>query len=882
MFWRRKRPQSDFSEELQAHLTLEIDRLREEGMSEEEASAMARRNLGNIAKAQERFYESHRWLWLDYLWQDVRYGLRQLRRNPGFTVVAVLTLALGIGANTAIFTVVNGVLLNPLPYPNANRLVALAERLRQFPEFAISYPDFLDWKKMNHSFTSLAAYRHTDLDLTGSGEAERVKVTQVSASFFPLLGVKPVIGRNFSPDEDRRGAAPVVILRGGFWKRKFGGSPEILGKALTLGGTAYTVIGIIPQSFYFCCENANFVLGDVYTPIGQYESPWMSDRGAHPGIFAIGRLKKGITLQQASADMEGIARDLASSYPDSDKDAGATLTPLRERMVSNVKPMLLILLAAVGFVLLIACANVANLFLARSTGRMREFAIRSVLGASRRRVIQQLLTESTLLALAGGGIGLLLASLGTKAGLAALPATLPRANEVRLDPHVLGFTLVASLFAGVIFGLAPALQSARPNLQESLKEGGRGSTSHRHRTQHIFVILEMAMAVVLLVGAGLTIRSLVRLWGVNPGFNPRNVLTFEVALPPSTAKEIPEQVRASIRRLTGTIRAVPGVKTAAITDGAFPMSGDSEVGFWAEGQPKPATQSEMPNAVNYIVGDDYFNVMKIPLLRGRLFTPQDTVNSQFVAVIDEDFARAYFPGQDPVGKILHLAGLNKPFEIVGVVGHVNQWGLDEDKRSPLVAQLYNPVTQIPDQFISFLAKTEGYVVRTQSPEYASAGSVRSAIEGMSRDEVAYGFESMDGIIGASLASRRFTMILLAVFAALAMALACIGIYGVISYFALQRTHEIGIRLALGARRSDVLKLVVGQGLKFTLTGVAIGIVGALGLTRFMASLLYAVRPTDPLTFAAVSFILLAVALLASYIPARRATKVDPMVALRHE
>ena len=881
-FFRRDLTEKRLEAELRFHLEQRIADLMDGGLAAEEARRQARFEFGGLDQVKEECRYVGGSHIVETLIQDIRYGLRQLRRNPGFTAVAVLTLALGIGANTAIFTVVNGVLLNPLPYPNADRLVALAERLRQFPQLSISYPDFLDWQKLNNSFAGLAAYRHSDLDLTGSGEAERVKATQVSANFFPLLGVKPVVGRNFSLEEDRRGATPVVILSGGFWERKFGGSPEILGKALMLGGTAYTVIGVIPRSFYFCCESANFVAGDVYTPIGQFESLWMTDRSAHPGIFAIGRLKKGVTPQQASADMEGIARDLASSYPDSNKEQSVTLVPLRQRMVGQVKPMLLVLMVAVGFVLLIACGNVANLFLARSTGRIREFAIRSALGAGRRRVVQQLLTESTLLALGGGGIGLLLASLGTKAGLAALPAGLPRANEVRLDPHVLGFTLVASLFAGVIFGLAPALQSARPNLNEDLKEGGRGSSSRHHRVQLIFIVLEMAMAIVLLVGAGLTIRSLVGLWGVNPGFNPRNVLTFNVALPPSTAKETPDQVRASIRRLTQTIRAVPGVKAAAITDGALPMAGDNEVGFWAEGQPKPSTQSQMPNALNYIVGDDFFKVMEIPLLRGRLFTSRDGPRSQFVVVIDEAFARTYFPGRNPIGKTLHLAGLDIPFEIVGVVGHVDQWGLDEDQRSPLAAQLYISVAQIPDQFISLFAKTEGYVVRTQSPGYASSGSIRSTIEGMSREQVAYDFESMDGIIGSSLASRRFAMILLSVFAGLALALACIGIYGVISYFAFQRTHEIGIRLALGARRSDVLRLIIGQGLKFTLIGVAIGIAGAIGLSRFLSTLLYGVTPTDPFTFIAVSLILTGVALLACYIPARRATKVDPMVALRHE
>ena len=815
-------------------------------------------------------------------WQDVRYGLRQLRRNPGFTAVAVLTMALAIGANTSIFTLVNGVLLKPLPYPYAERLVTLAEKVGQFPEFAVSYPDYLDWVRMNHSFEALAAYRHSDLDLTGSAEAERVKVTQVSAGFFPMLGVKPVIGREFSPDEDRRGTEPVVMLSGGFWKRKFGGSPEILGKTLTLGGTAYTVIGVIPQSFYFCCETTNFVLGDIYSPIGSYADQWMSDRGAHPGIFAIGRLKAGMTVQQARADMDGIAKNLAAAYPDSNKNGGITLAPLKERMVRGVRPMLLVLLSAVGFVLLVACANVASLLLTRAVGRAREFAIRSALGASRRRVMQQLLAESLLLALAGGGLGLLVALWGTKAGLSVLPSALPRANEVRLDPDVLAFTLIISMVVGLLFGLAPALEGARPNLQQRLKESGPTSSYARHRTQRAFVVFEMAMAVVLLVGAGLTVRSLARLWRVNPGFSPHNALTFGVALPPATAKENPDQVRASLRELTNTIAAVPGVKAVAITDGAFPMQGDSEVGFWAEGQPKPATQSEMPNAVNYIVDSAYFNVMGIPLLRGRLFTAQDELHSRWVAVIDENLARDYFPKGDAVGKLVHLAGVDEPYEIVGVVGHVAQWGLDDDQASPLAAQLYLSVWQIPDQFISLLARAEGFVVRRQSPDYASAEAIRSAIEGMNREQVAYDFASLDGIISASLAARRFAMILLAVFAALALALASIGIYGVVSYFAAQRTHEIGIRMALGAEKAEVLRMVITQGLRLTLIGASIGVAGALGLTRFLASLLYGVKATDPLTFVAVSLILMVVALLASYIPARRATKVDPLVALKYE
>jgi predicted permease len=887
---------ADIIDELSQHLEDRFRELLADGASEDNACKAALQELseGDLLAEQLRRVEREtmppvpplgggpRNNLLADLWQDVLYGLRQLRHNRGFTAVAVLTLALGIGANTAIFTVVNGVLIEPLPYPHAQRLVALAERLPQFSEFAISYPDFLDWVKMNHSFRALAAYRHEDMNLTGAGEAERVKVTQVSASFFPLLGVKPVIGRDFSPEEDRRGAALVVVLSGGFWKRKFGGSPGILGKVVTLDGKGYTVIGVIPKNFYFCCENENFVLGDVYAPIGSYANQWMTDRSAHPGIFAFGRLKSGVTLQQARANIDDIARDLASAYPDSDKNEGVTITPLRKRMVGDVQPVLLILLAAVGFVLLITCANVANLLLARATGRSREFAIRTALGASRGRVIRQLLAESILLGLLGGGLGLLLAWWGTKAALAALPHALPLTDNVRLDLDVLAFTLITSTLVGVLFSLAPAFESSRSNLEESLKEGARGSGGASRRTQSVLVIIETGLAVVLLIGAGLTIRSLARLWRVNPGFDPHNVVTFNVALPPPIARETPDQIRASLRHLTDTIAAVPGVKAVSITDGAFPMQGGNIVGFWAEGHPKPPTESAMPNAVNYIVGSNYFKVMGIPLLRGRLFTRDDNIHSRPVAIIDQNLARAYFPHQDSVGKHLHLAGLDEPFEIVGVVGHVDQEGLDEDTQSPLSVQIYLPVSQIPDQFISLLAKSEGFVVRTHSPGYASVEAIRGAIEGMNREQVAYGFESMHGIIAASLQERRFAMILLAIFAALALALASIGIYGVVSYTVARRTHEMGIRVALGAQTRDVLTLVLGQGMRVALIGVAIGVAASFGLTRFLSSLLYGVKPTDALTFVVVSLVLSGVALLACYIPARRATTVDPTVALRHE
>jgi predicted permease len=800
--------------------------------------------------------------------QDIHYAIRMLRKSPGFTGVAILTLALGIGANTAIFSVVNGVLLNPLPYPHPNQLVEVAEHDPPFNESSISYPNFLDWVRQNQTFQSLAAYRQNDFSLTGAGEPRRVKVGQVSASFFPVLGVEPVIGRNFTSAEDNREAAPTVMLSENLWNQKFGGSRDILGKMITLDGTGYTVVGVVPSNFYFCCESVNFHLDDVYTPIGAWRQKFFYQRESHEGVFAVGRLKPGVTFAEAQADMDRVAHNLALAYPNIDSRSGIFLAPLKDRWVREVKPVLMMLLAAVGFVLLIACVNVANLLLARSTSRAREFAIRAALGASQGRVIRQLLTESMLLAVAGGGLGLLLAWWGTSAALHALPQALPRANDVGLDVRVLLFTLGVCVLAGVLFGLAPALKTSHPDLQETLKDGGRGASGAKYRTQGIFVVVEMALAVVLLIGAGLTIRSLVRLWDVNPGFDPHNVTDFGVAVPPSMTKESPDEFRASVNQLRNTIASVPGVKAVSSEDGAIPFSGDEEAPFWIEGQPKPTLQSQMDSTLLYLVSPDYLKVMQIPLLRGRFFTEQDYVRPARVAVIDESFAQKYFPSQNPIGQRVNFPDAT-PLQIIGVVGHAMQFGLDSP--GPVRIAIYLPEPS-----------GEGWVVRTQTPQYASAAAIQSAIEKTNSEMVPFDFESMDQAISDSLASRRFAMILLAVFASVALLLSSIGIYGVISYVAEQRAHEIGIRMALGAQPGDVLTLVLGQGTRLALVGIVAGVLASLGLTQWMSSLLFGVSAMDPLTFAAVISGLFAVALLACYIPARRAMSVDPMVALRWE
>ena len=811
------------------------------------------------------------------MWQDLRYSLRLLTKSPGFTGIAVLTLALGIGANTALFSVVNAVLLNPLSYPTPERLVAVAEKFPPFPEASISYPNFLDWVRMNHTFDALAAYRHTDFNLTGSGEAQWLNAVQVSASFFPMLGVKPVIGRNFSPEDDKQGAPPVVMLSGGFWRSKFGSSPEILGTLLKLDGTGYTVIGVVPENFYFCCESMNFDLGDVYVPIGSGNASWLTQRGSRPGIRAIGRLKPGVTIEQARADMNDVARNLENAYSNTNKNARLLLTPLQQRMVQRIQTTLLVLLAAVGFVLLIACANVANLLLARAMGRAREFAMRSVLGATQRRVIRQLLTESLLLSVAGGALGALFSWWGTQAGLGALPQALPRANDVRVDVRVLLFTLAVSLVAGALFGLAPALKTARSDLLETLKEGGRGSSGARHRIQAVFVVSELALAVVLLIGAGLTLRSLARLWSMNRGFNPQNVLSFDLAFPPSVLKESPDQVRPMLRRLPDAIAQIPGVEAVSLTDASRPLRDDWEEHFWVKGKPKPPTVTEMPDALLYVVSPNYLRVMGIPLLRGRFFTSEDSAQSRRVGVIDEDFAREHFPAQDPIGQRIVVA--DSPVEIVGVVGHTEQWTQDQELSGSVKIQLYILAEQVPD---AWLGKGAGIVVRTQGPNYPTADAIRSAMQIMNHEQATYNFESMDQVIARSLVSRRFAMILLGVFAAIALVLASIGIYGVMSYVAGQQTHEIGLRIALGAQRRDVLKLVFGEAAVMVFAGVPIGLIAAGALTELIKSLLFGISATDPATFAAVAILLSAVAFAACYLPARRAMLVDPIVALRHE
>jgi len=813
---------------------------------------------------------------MNTLLQDIRYGIRTLAKTPGFTAIAILTLALGIGANSALFSVVNGVLLNPLPYPEPDKLLMVYANTNDFGHSSVTYLNFLDWQKDSRSFTAMAGYRNENLFLTGVGEGERVRGLMISADFFRVLGVGPIAGRTFRTEEDQVGAAPVALIGAGLWMRKFGSAPDIVGKSITLTGKSYLVVGVIPASFSLYERPS-----DVYIPIGQWNDPTFRDRAVSFGSRVIGRLKPGITIHQAQVDMDQVARNLATAYPQADKGMGIALVPFKEDIVGDIQPFLLVLLGAVGFVLLIACANVANLLLARSTGRTREFAIRSALGAGRARVIRQLLTESVLLAIAGGGLGLAIAYSGTKAVLKTLPQALPRAHEIGLDLRVVLFTLGISLVVGMLFGLAPALKLSRGSVSETLKEGGRGSSGARHKTQSTFVAIELALALVLLVGAGLMIRSLTALWNVNPGFNPHNLLTFDTTLPPGLEQN-PNGLRSVLRQMHGVLTAIPGVQAVSLQGGSLPMQGDSELPFWKEGQARPATLRDMPQALFYLVEPDYLKAMATPLMRGRFFTEQENEHAPPVIVIDEVFARKYYPNEDPIGKRINLAFFNTQPEIIGIAGHVKHWGLDSDATATIQAQMYLPFMQIPDKLMPLVAKGIGLVARTQVPPGDVAPVIRATMAKMNSNEVVYGVQTMDEIVADSLAARRFSMILLGVFALLALVLSSIGIYGVIFYLVGQRTHEIGIRMALGAQQGDVLKLVLGQGMRMALIGVGVGLAVAIGLTRLMSKMLFHVSATDPVTLIGVSVVLTAVALAACYIPARRAMRTDPIIALRYE
>jgi putative ABC transport system permease protein len=808
------------------------------------------------------------------LWQDLRYGARLLLKHPAFTLIAVITLALGIGGNTAIFTVVNAALLRSLPYQEPERLIYLRETTPQksFPRREASYPDFLDWRQ-NQSFSGMAAYAGGGgFTLMGSDGPERIMAGRVTGNFFAVLGVEPLLGRLFREDEDQPNAERVVTLSYGFWQRRFGGDPKVVGQTLNLSGDAYTIVGVLPPTFQFAPRGTV----EVWAPWRPNDAQ-LTRRFMH-WVNVIARLKPGVSEAQAQAEMQTIAGRIAQDHKDSHAGTNIVVTPLHDQIVRQVKPLLLVLLGAVGFVLLIACANVANLLLARASQRQKEIAVRAALGAGRWRLIRQLLIESALLALLGGGLGLLLAQWGVEALIAAIPDNvlnfMPYLRDLTLDGRTLAFTGALALVTIIVFGLAPALHASKLDLQSALKEGGRTSgEGSRRRLRDLLVVGEIALALVLLVGAGLMMKSLMRLLEVDPGFDPKNVLTFSVSLP-AAKYDRNDEVYAFHHQLIARLESLPGVKGAG-TVTVIPLIGGNTTRFYDAAQPRPAPGGETEANLRE-VSDNYFRVLGVPLIAGRHFTERDKADAPGVVIVNQTLAKRVFPSRDAVGQRLIFTGDDStPNQIVGVVGDEKVNGLAE-QTTPVV---YYPFLQDTSPGL-----TKNLVVRTEGDPTAVVSAIRNECRTLEPGLTVAQVMTMEQIIANSPSTfmRRYPALLIGVFAAVALLLAAIGIYGVMSYSVSQQTREIGVRLALGARKLDVLRLVIGRGMLPALAGVGVGVAAAFGLTRLMTGLLFGVEASDPATFGLIALLLVVVALLACYIPARRAAKVDPMIALRCE
>ncbi|MFN2455432.1 MAG: ABC transporter permease [Pyrinomonadaceae bacterium] len=816
------------------------------------------------------------------LLQDVRYGARMLLKHPGFTAIAVTALALGIGANSAIFSVVNAVLLRPLPYQNPEGLVMVWGNFQRLgmTKLGVSAPEFFDYKNQSDVFADMAAFQTATFNLTGGDEPQRIGAARVSSGLFPLLGVSPLVGRTLLAEEDQRGRERVVVLSHHLWQTRFNSDPGLIGKGIVLDGDGYTVVGVMPREFQFPFgKTEDAERAEAWVPAA-FSAEELQDRGRY-FFRMIARLKPGVTLEQARAEMSAIGRRLEEQYPRTyrgpkGEDGGwqVTVTTLRDEIVGGARLLLFVLLGVVGFVLLISCANVSNLLLARASARRREVAIRMALGATRGRLFRQFLTESIMLALLGGSVGLLLAMWGMDMLVAASPREIPRLGEAGLDARVLGFTFVVALLTGVLFGLAPALRVSRGDLNESLKESVKGGTTgfRRQRSRSLLVVSEIALTLVLLIGAGLMIKSFARLLNVDPGFDAANVLTMQVSLPSARYAEPSEKARF-YEQLLARVKALPGIEAASVTT-ALPLTGETFGGpFSIEGRPLDMT-GKPPHAHIRTTAPGYFHVMSIPFIAGRDFSDADTNESIPVVVINETFARGFFAGGDPIGKRIKIGAPASPrpwMQIAGIIRDVKSDGLDAE---PL-PEMYVPYAQNISPAMTLVA-------RTANDPAGSVAAVRRAVQETDKEQPVYNVGTMKQLLARSIAQRRFNMIMLGVFALIALLLAASGIFGLIAYTVAQRTHEIGIRMALGARSVDVLKLIVREAMLLALAGVAVGLLGAFMATRVLAGLLYGVSATDPVTFACVACVLFFVALLASYIPARKATRIDPNVALRHE
>jgi putative ABC transport system permease protein len=876
--------EAEIVEELAQHLDDFYQRALHNGMSEAHAKRAALSELAaehsllsDLERAQQRPPapgpapgETSNSNVLADLLQDLRYAARILWKNPGFTAVAVIALALGIGANTAIFSVVNTVLLRPLPYKIPEQLVLVWEDATKhgYPRDTPAVANYIDWRDQNSVFTGMAAIADTNFNLTRAGDPESLKGREVSATLFPLLGVEPQVGRVFAAAEDQPGSDRVVVLSHRLWQRRFGGDPTIVGRVLTLNDEGYTVVGVMPARFQFPAND-----DDLWVPIA-FTQQEAANRNRHY-LQVMARMKPGVTLEQAQSEMTTIGARLQQQYPESNTDLGVAVTSLQEHLVGDIKPALLVLLGAVGLVLLIACANVANLLLARAAIRQKEIALRVALGARRWRLMRQFLTESVLLAALGGIAGLGIAFAGLLLLKASIPQTISQAQEITLDLNVLVFTLGVSLLTGLIFGLAPAIQATRFNQSETLKEGGRDSVTGRggKRLRGLLVTAEVAVSLVLLIGAGLLINSFLRLRNIDPGFQASNLLTMKIELPQPKYEEF-EKRTAFYTALVQRVQSLAGVRSAAVTTNLPLYRQGNSISVRIEGQPQPAPGQELI-VVTRIISPGYFDTMGIPLLSGRQLTDQDTENTPNAVVISETMANRVWPGENAVGKRLAVGRVRSDadwIQVAGVVKDVRQFELNAAPRP----QMYLSYRQA-----GFFA-AEDLVVRTEVEPASLAATVRNAVWEIDKDQPVSNIRTMEEILAESIARQRFTMLLLGVFAGVALLLAAVGIYGVMSYSVAQQTHEIGIRMALGASAGAVLKMAVGYGLKLVIAGVVIGLIAAFALTRLMATLLFGVTPTDPATFAVISLLLVVVAGVASYVPARRATKVDPLVALRYE